>query len=446
MLGFQTNRSRRYSGFNLTFVFINAKTRKYHRHACRTKKLFPKTTELPESTKLIVLSIDRLGAGYLGPYGNTWIDTAAFNRFASRSIVFENCIADRVETDSFLKAILHGVHSAYQSFNDSCPQDRLAIALTNHSSVFITDDNELYESNAADVFEEALFVEHEKRTTLCTDVAETELGTLFAAAISQLESDFDLIWIHSSGMSGNWDAPQDFREQFVSEESDEAETSDVVVPPSFVLDANFDPDALTGLMFAYAGQVALLDACVDAFLDEAEATCPNATIIIAGTRGYPLGEHKVVGDAANSLHGELIHLPLMACFPQTTSLAMDRSRRMTQPHELSSFLQRTLSETTDWSEFQESVVETFFGEPKESTAFSISGDGESSLRTWAWFLRSASESFLYSKPDDRWESNPVQDLCQPVVSELLEHLQQLTAKNGHQYEVKLSDELKQSIL
>jgi len=42
----------------------------------------------------IVLVIDRLGPGMMGPYGNTWLDTPHLNRLASESLLFEYALAD----------------------------------------------------------------------------------------------------------------------------------------------------------------------------------------------------------------------------------------------------------------------------------------------------------------------------------------------------------------
>jgi arylsulfatase A-like enzyme len=42
----------------------------------------------------VVIVVDRLGAGFLGPYGNTWLDTPAVNSLASRSLLVETVIAD----------------------------------------------------------------------------------------------------------------------------------------------------------------------------------------------------------------------------------------------------------------------------------------------------------------------------------------------------------------
>src|SRR5947209_11349079 len=46
------------------------------------------------ASSAVVVVIDRLGAGWLGPYGNTWLETPNFNRLAARSVLGETVIAD----------------------------------------------------------------------------------------------------------------------------------------------------------------------------------------------------------------------------------------------------------------------------------------------------------------------------------------------------------------
>jgi len=46
---------------------------------------------------ILVLVVDGLGAGYLGPYGNTWIETPAVDRLAANSLLIEHAIIDTPE-------------------------------------------------------------------------------------------------------------------------------------------------------------------------------------------------------------------------------------------------------------------------------------------------------------------------------------------------------------
>ena len=45
----------------------------------------------------VIVVIDRLGAGFLGPYGATWLDTPALNRLASQSLLIEHPLSDSPE-------------------------------------------------------------------------------------------------------------------------------------------------------------------------------------------------------------------------------------------------------------------------------------------------------------------------------------------------------------
>ena len=57
----------------------------------------------------ICLVVDRLHAGYLGAYGNTWIETPALDRLASRSAVFDRAVIDSPHLGSIIPLVLAGM-------------------------------------------------------------------------------------------------------------------------------------------------------------------------------------------------------------------------------------------------------------------------------------------------------------------------------------------------
>ena len=59
----------------------------------------------------VVLVVDRLGAGNLGPYGNTWIDTPQFNRLAMESLLCEFALSDCPCLSTAYRAYWHGGHA-----------------------------------------------------------------------------------------------------------------------------------------------------------------------------------------------------------------------------------------------------------------------------------------------------------------------------------------------
>jgi hypothetical protein len=52
-----------------------------------------------EPRNTLVVVVDRLGAGFLGPYGATWLDTPALNRLAGQSLLIEHVLSDSPELD-----------------------------------------------------------------------------------------------------------------------------------------------------------------------------------------------------------------------------------------------------------------------------------------------------------------------------------------------------------
>src|SRR5262249_56411820 len=130
-----------------------------------------------------------------------------------------------------------------------------------------------------------------------------------------------LLWIHTQGMNGPWDAPLEMRYQFADE--DDPVPPDLVSPPQKTLAADYDPDELLGLAHAHAGQVALVDYCLGMLLEalEEHPLASETLLAVTSPRGYPLGEHLRVGPANEALYGELLHVPLFLRLPdQITAL------------------------------------------------------------------------------------------------------------------------------
>src|SRR5438105_12240723 len=63
-----------------------------------------------QTTNAVVLVIDRLGAGWLGPYGNTWLETPNFNRLAASSVLWETVVAESPDLRSSYRSCWTGRH------------------------------------------------------------------------------------------------------------------------------------------------------------------------------------------------------------------------------------------------------------------------------------------------------------------------------------------------
>jgi hypothetical protein len=386
------------------------------------------------ATSAIVLVIDRLGAGWLGPYGNSWLETPNFNRLVAQSTLCETVLADSPELAASCRGYWIGRHAMGPREAVATPLGALARA-AGATPVLLTDDSRVMADPLAGGFTERRILPLSPATSGAETIQQTGLFGFFDAARIALQEQRrpHLLWLHSRGMSGPWDAPLALRYQFADEE--DPEPPDFVEPPEVLLDKNFDPDELLGYVHAYAGQVALADMCLGLLLDaiEEHPLSRETLLVVTSPRGYPLGEHRRVGPCDEALYGELLHVPLLLRFPGDEH-ALVRSQRILQPHELYS----VVAETCGWQSngitsglLRELSGETF---ARPNVACAI-GSRQRAIRTPAWFLREsqADESLLhelFAKPDDRWEANEVSSRCTSVVELLAAELDRFKAAAG----------------
>jgi arylsulfatase A-like enzyme len=395
----------------------------------------------------IVLIVDRLGAGFLGPYGNTWIETPHWNRLAAAAALFEFAITDSTHLPSVYRSWWHGTHAmAAEARTDIAASLPAMLHRGAVRSALLTDDALVAALPEAAAFDERMILTPALADRAAATIEETELAKLFAAAIEWLqtaESPF-LLWIHARGMHGLWDAPAEFRNRFA--EGDDPVPPEFVAAPQRQLMAGTDPDEILGIVQAYAGQVALLDVCLGALLGELDSRNIAADTLMLATapRGYPLGEHGIIGAANARLHEELIHVPLVIRAPQS-SLASVRSQSLVQPPDVFATLRdwfacgdahaiaggddsaggtvRDASATSDrhqavWGQPLLALADDVI-QPGRDRAATID-EGQAALRTPAWLWQQLADGCqqLYAKPDDRWEANEVSTRCRSIADDM----------------------------
>lgn len=375
----------------------------------------------------IIVVVDRLHAGYLGCYGNSWIATPEFNRLAGESFVFDHAIVDTPRLSELYESYWLGSH-ARQRRSKAPSAERALPRLLEQAGIattLITDEPEIGEHALAAQFGEVIrWNAASEPAEAAGDVAETRLAGAFAVAIDWLAEARGrfCLWLHVQGLGAAWDAPPEFRRQYADE--DEPSPPDFVAVPCRHLSADYDPDELLGICQAYAGQVSLLDLSLGGLLETLRASPFGEQTLLAATsaRGFPLGEHLRLGAVDDALYGELVQVPWMLRLPDAAG-AMDRSQALVQPADL----QATLLDWWDLSDSQQpgagrSLLPLVRGEREtlRDHACIISAGGERAIRTPGWYLRlpanraEAAEPMraeLFAKPDDRWEVNDVADRC-----------------------------------
>ena len=293
------------------------------------------------SPNAIVLVLDRLGSGFIGPYGNTWVETQSCNRLASEGLLCEFMVSDSPGLESVYRSYWTGRHAM-----DGRPADGTIMAEAAKAglkTILLTDEPRLAEHLLAAGFAEKILLPTEELAAPAKEIAETQIARLTQAAMEVIARQREpyLLWIHSRGMSGAWDAPLEYRNAFRDE--DDPQPGDFTAPPLIKKDGVFDPDELLRYVHAYAGQVTVMDLCLGALLDAAEEHRMAKDTLFAFTspRGYPLGEHGQVGPVEDSLYGEVLNVPLIIRLPLGSG-ALTRTQELIQPGDLHDLLRAQL--------------------------------------------------------------------------------------------------------
>ncbi len=274
----------------------------------------------------------------------------------------------------------------------------------------------------------------------------------FAAAIELLETRRPpaLVWLHTGALDRIWDSPQPLRDQYAAE--DDPPVPSLVDPPSLLLDEQTDPDTLLGLRHAYAGEVSVLDRCLGMLLDTIDGgEWKNALCGLTSCRGYPLGEHRIVGNAREALYAELVRVPLWFRLPGSTRYGI-HSQALVQPADYYATLLAWFSASGSADDRETPALsggcsllqrERLPNSPR-TLAIARSKTGEIALATPAWFVRAPVISHergagsdaehaiqseterrieVFAQPDDYFQVNEVSDRCRDVVEEFRQVLQ-----------------------
>lgn len=381
----------------------------------------------------ICFIFDCLHAGYLGAYGNTWINTPALDRLAAESFLFDQALIDTPELTRLYRSYWQGRHALCSEATSNAPSLPAILGKAGQKAILLTDEPLVAEHPLACDFEQVVFIEPPKQLGTAAEIEQTHLARCFLHAIDLLEqmesSDKPiLLWCHFAGLGLTWDAPLRFREAYCEEGDPPPPESPEV--PHCILTPNSDPDEILGLTQAYCGQIALLDACFDVFWEYFSSSPfrQNALLSLAGSRGFPLGEHGWIGPNDGPLFGETVQVPWMLHLPDGLG-ASARCQAMVEPSDIwATLLDAIQAIARPNSPSGQSVFPLIRQEIAaiRDRVCMMAGDRRA-IRTAAWHYSTAESPALYSKPDDRWEANNVITRCHDVGNQLQIALNQYEA-------------------
>ena len=404
---------------------------------------------MSQANSAICLVIDRLSPAYVGALGNTWIRTPAFDHLAAQSLVFDRATINSPDPNASYASFWNGMASWHAaSLKHATPEQSLPqwCKRLNLPTVLLTDDAVLAAHPLAAAFDEVIQLAQPDVGQQAVDWQETQLAVFFAQAVQLLQAQRPpaLVWLHTRALSYVWDSPQALRNQYAAE--DDPHTPPITEPPSRMLERNADPDLLLGLRHAYAGEIAVLDHCLAMLLDTiGDGEWKGALLAVTSIRGYPLGEHGIVGAAEEALYADLVRAPLFIRVPGGPPYGA-HSQALAQPADLGVTIKdwcltgglvngpTTASVTSGRSLLRVARLRELL----RPLAIARSASGEIALATPAWSVRSpvragdtdASDSApppadrwdprqieLFVEPDDYFQMNEVSDRCLEVVEE-----------------------------
>ncbi|TWT48749.1 hypothetical protein [Botrimarina hoheduenensis] len=368
-----------------------------------------------ERTTLLV-TIDGLRAAALGAYGQTSYETPFFDRLATCGRTYDWCYAETPHSQTLL--------------------NRVAAATLRRGSasvVAVTDDPALAGSTDWQAFENRHHCATMRPSRVANEIGQTALAATladtadFLGEVRSTNLSASLIWLHLLGGYGPWDAPPALFAGMI--DGDDPEFACEPIPPATSF-ADWQSPAACEARFAascrYAAEVQSLDACLDAFLEAITPLYNDALdLIVAGLRGFPLGEHGSVGGVDPRLYSEQQQTPLIVVRADDHAASYTRSA---QPVGVTDTIASLLA-----------VTRPLPSPPDEGLVLESPGVARG-MRTRDWYLRTeatlATEAEptelsdveeqplaeLYLKPDDRWEHNNIAKLRPDETAELLARL------------------------
>lgn len=369
---------------------------------------------------VLCLVLDRLNLGYLGAYGNSWIETPGFDRFAAESFLFDQAMIDSPRLDLLYRSLWQGGHalSPYAGVD-------LARRLGERSvdTFLLTDDPAVAQFDGSEHFSRRRLLDSPMPDAPAESLEETCLAGRFAELIDWLgsaptEGRPFLAWCHFGALGTVWDAPRDFRLRYVEE--GDPEPNDEAAVPRRCLGADADPDELVAVSQAYAAQVLVWDACFEALLEHLDESglAKDTLVIVMGVRGFPLGEHGLIGDGELGLFDPLVHVPLAIRRPGEADLA--RSQAMVEPADVFATILDVFGLDAAGSPTGQSLLPIVRGEldSLRDRQAALDGGRQYAFRTKSWHLTLGDQSRLFATPDDFWNHNDVADRCQEIVESL----------------------------
>ena len=397
--------------------------------------------------KALVLAASGLHLGYLGCYGNEWVQTPTLDRLAAEGIVFDHHYADEPSPAGGQRAWRTGCYRfplAQAEEEAGFPEAvDLFPLIAKHGIVtyLVTQDKENVLPNVPAGWQHVQLV----RPTGTDSAFAEDLFAALGDALDRLARCKDwLLRLDVSILQPPWNIPEEFLFRYTTE-AEEADEGHLVDSATGSDPWNSEELALRAQQDRYAGVVTYLDGLLGQALHEFEerGLLEEMLMLLTSDSGQTIGETTTPLGSRLWLHEDLIHIPLIFRLPGRAE-AGRRISALTQPVDLLPTL---------WEAFElpmpavhgHSLLPLARGQRKIIREYACAGLRRGGTVEWA--LRSPDWSFLlpvsaaaadaaiepelYVKPDDRWEVNNVRQHHHELIERLEQTLRAFVEGTGH---------------
>lgn len=369
----------------------------------------------------ILLVVDRWNLGFLGAYGNAWIETPTFDEAACEGALFDRHYTSTLDPATILANLL--------------PADMLlSFREAGVANLLLTDCPFVTRQVDGELFDERVLLEPPRDDRPAESLEQTHVFRLLSETVRLAEAQRGrpyFLFCFAGALGRRWDAPLEYREKY-RDEDDPAPYAGTAVPwldQAALAEEDIDPDVGQAFLEAYAGEITVLDESLFGVLEALRLGefGPETLLLWTAARGIPMGTHRRYGlsgdPAIDDRHcwSETLHLPLLLRFPDLSG----RTVRSAVLSRSDSDIAATLREWFAAEEKKETgsvslrtVVEQELPVLHESIV--LAGGPTGGLITPEWFLRTndPGKPELYAKPDDFHEINDVAVRCPEIAEKL----------------------------
>ena len=422
---------------------------------------------MPEAVceNLIVLCIDNLNPAFLGCYGNSTVDTEHLDHLAAESLVFDACYAAVPECDAARRQMLTGRSLLAEPQGAALPWGQLGVRRT---WVGPSDRLDRLQELFAD-FTEAVGVEPDEG-------GRTSPSSVLAAAVDWLSahhrSGSFLLWIELDSLLAPRHVPEDWLRLYEDELAGLRRTDDrqpirfEQLQEEGAWSGAADEEAWEGYRVIWgpllSSQIALRYAAALTWTDDAlgeflaalrdSALWENTAIVLVSDHGERIvtrSDQVEEGTPAPCLHEEWLHVPLLVRIPGGCRLA-GRSQALLELADIGPGILDLLGHSPNESTLG-ALVRGQTNAGRSEIVHHAPEANRWGLRTRDWLFvtqldprgphefrdefdkeeQVLANSWLYAKPEDRWERNDLKRAEPVTCVEMFDRLVALvTGRSG----------------